>query len=152
MTHHQLTSQKLISFPRLVRRNHRVTSAETDTYNCIAWAAGDTTRWWWPRTGYWPAGTPDDPLDVGSFIAAYASLGYVVCADGALEEGFEKIAIFVHPNGFPTHAALQLETGYWTSKLGTWEDIEHTSEHDVEGNCQFCYGDAHTYMRRSRAT
>jgi hypothetical protein len=26
-----------------------VTSPADTLTNCIAWAAGDTTQWWWPR-------------------------------------------------------------------------------------------------------
>ncbi|HKI31807.1 MAG TPA: hypothetical protein VKA46_08060, partial [Gemmataceae bacterium] len=28
--------------------NHRVTSAESTDYNCVAWSVGDTTHWWQP--------------------------------------------------------------------------------------------------------
>ena len=35
------------------------------------------------------------------------------------------MAIFVDAVGVPTHAARQLASGLWTSKLGHSEDIEH---------------------------
>ncbi|HMD98104.1 MAG TPA: hypothetical protein VKM93_12350 [Terriglobia bacterium] len=35
-------------FPNLNAGNHEITSAASRLYNCIAWAAGDTQRWWWP--------------------------------------------------------------------------------------------------------
>jgi hypothetical protein len=37
----------------------------------------------------------------------------------------EKVALFADPAGIPTHAARQLASGQWTSKLGQAEDIEH---------------------------
>lgn len=153
MTHHQLSSEKLIKLPNLSRSNHRVTSDPAEEYNCIAWVAGDTTRRWFPYPGYyWPPGVLRDDANIQSFIDAFAQMGYAVCADGTLESGYEKIAFYVHPTEGPTHAALQLPSGRWTSKLGREEDIEHDSEHDVEGNCRDCYGVAHTYMRRTRAS
>jgi len=153
MSHHQLHADKLLVFPRLTRRNHRITSEEDEDYNCYAWAVGDDTKWWSPVRGYyWPDGVPRDTNSIESYIAAFTTEGFVVCADGAVEPGIEKIAIYVHPNGRPKHAALQLSTGRWTSKLGAWEDIEHESENDVAGDCQECYGEAHIYMQRPRAT
>lgn len=56
---------------------------------------------------------------------AYEALGYSVCKDPAYEINFEKIAIFADAAGKPTHAARQLHSGKWTSKLGNSEDIEH---------------------------
>jgi hypothetical protein len=44
-------------FPRLAPTGYRVTSPPDRLSNCIAWAAGDQQRWWWPL----------DPLDLGSF-------------------------------------------------------------------------------------
>ena len=35
-------------FPKLRGKAYQVTSPRNEAYNCIAWAAGDTTDWWWP--------------------------------------------------------------------------------------------------------
>lgn len=73
-----------------------------------------------------------------AFIEAYGTRGFVACADGTLEAGFEKIAIFAKQVGgatVPTHAALQLETGRWTSKMGNLEDISHSTFDAVGGPC-----------------
>jgi hypothetical protein len=69
---------------------------------------------------------------LAAFQEAFQSLGYAVCADEALELGFEKVALFALADGFPTHAARQLGSGRWTSKLGELEDIEHALR-DLEG-------------------
>lgn len=48
-------------FPRLRGADYRVTSPPDETYNCIAWAAGDTTNCWWPADpdiAEWPAAVP----------------------------------------------------------------------------------------------
>ncbi|HEY7428267.1 MAG TPA: hypothetical protein VH682_28795 [Gemmataceae bacterium] len=45
-----------VLFPRLNGTAYRITSPASDVYNCIAWAAGETNRWWWPV-----ARTRDEP-------------------------------------------------------------------------------------------
>src|SRR5437879_4179528 len=115
-------------FPNLQMTGYRITSPLTRQYNCIAWAAGDAQRWWDPTRhkdfGYWPDDVPRE-LSVLAFVQLYESLGYLVCDRHDLEEGLEKVAIFADESGRPTHAARQLRSGVWTSKLGRLEDIEH---------------------------
>jgi hypothetical protein len=74
----------------------------------------------------------------------FSSLGYAPCSAAALEPGYDKIAIFTSADGTPTHAARQLSSGRWTSKLGNWEDIEH----DLEDLCGDIYGSVAQVMRR----
>jgi len=49
-----------------------------------------------------------------------------------LEIGFEKVAIYAR-DGTPLHAARQITSGKWVSKLGPREDIEHDL-HGLAGN------------------
>jgi hypothetical protein len=123
------------AFPGLTRGGYRVTSPRDGDYNCLAWAAGITRSWWWPGQDvsreYWPPGIPRERTQE-AFLAAFASLGYAVCESEALEAEHEKIALFADEKGRPTHAARQLPSGRWTSKLGKAEDIEHAL-HDLEG-------------------
>jgi hypothetical protein len=116
-----------IAFPYLAREGSRVTSPVDAKYNCVAWAAGDTTRWWWPDAdpiNHWPAGVPREET-LAAFVAAFATLGYTPTADGTLQPGVVKVAVYAKA-GLVTHVARQLPTGLWTSKLGHSEDIEHT--------------------------
>jgi hypothetical protein len=131
-------------FPRLQGANYQITSPKEARYNCIAWAAGDTERWWEPSEKYyWPPGIPlCDSLD--SYVQAFATLGYSPCSGDASEPGFEKIAIFVDSNGMPTHATRQLVNGRWTSKLGQLEDIEHALD-DLVGEV---YGKVGQILKR----
>jgi hypothetical protein len=69
---------------------------------------------------------------VDSFTDAFRTLGYEVCSDSAHEVGYERVAIYVDPGGTPTHMARQLSTGFWTSKIGKLEDIEHETLHGLE--------------------
>ncbi len=132
-------------FPRLRRTHFLLASPETPLYNCIALAANDTTRWWWPTPpfAYWPPNVARK-ADVPAFIDMFATLGYEPCADGAVERGFEKVALFADAQKQPTHAARQLPSGRWLSKLGPWEDISHNI-YGLEGGQ---YGSVAQYLRR----
>jgi hypothetical protein len=135
------------AFPLLNDWNHRETSNATSRYNCIAWAAGDTGRWWEPDADgqyYWPPTAPRE-YTVSAFIAAYESIGYERCDDNGHEKGFEKVAIYAN-EGRPTHAARQLANGAWTSKLGEHIDIEHELG-GIEGKA---YGYVIAYLKRRR--
>jgi hypothetical protein len=133
-------------FLKLRDERYLVTSDSTDEYNCIAWAANDSERWWWPHPdAYWPIGIPRiETLD--NFIRAFQTLGYEPCEDGALEAGYTKVAIYLNSQGRPTHMARQLPSDGWTSKLGEAWDIEHQTVQGVEGNS---YGRVGQYLKKA---
>ena len=135
-------------FPNLQLSNYQITSPETEIYNCVAWAAGATNKWWWPigdpLSTYWPAGSPKQET-VPAFQVMFANLGFVPCDSAEVEMGFEKLAIFADAGQTPMHVARQLPGGTWTSKLGRLEDIEHTLA-DLEGTE---YGIVVLVMRRA---
>jgi hypothetical protein len=124
-----------------------ITSAKTDEYNCIAWAAGEAHRWWWPGHGrYWPPAAPYDET-LRAFIIAFMGLGYEPCDAEDFEEGFDKVALFADETPLVTHMARQLPNGRWTSKLGSLEDVEH----DLRAVESADYGQvAQILKRRSR--
>lgn len=127
-------------FPNAIGK-YTIKSSPTEDYNCIAWAAGEDSEWWSHLPGYrWPA--PRSPL-IGSLVAVFSSLGYEQCASSAIESGYEKIALYVKL-GMWTHAARQLKSGKWTSKLGPDEDCEHDNP---EAFCGDSYA-IHCIMRR----
>lgn len=136
----------ILEFPRLAApAQFEITSKRTQTYNCIAWAAGEDKRKWWPdkmKVHYWPKGILREP-SLPAFMSAFAAMGYKECEDEHFEAGFEKIAIFTKASK-PTHAARQLANGKWTSKLGDEEDIEHELR-GVEG---LAYGEVRKIMKR----
>ena len=135
--------------PNLNSENCRITSQTTSNYNCIAWAADCSTKWWWPiRPYFWPKNVAREETK-SAYLAVFEALGYKKCEDGLLETGHEKVALFANPDtGLPTHAARQLSDGWWTSKLGTLEDIEHEKAEDVSGPI---YGTVFHFMRRVKA-
>ena len=136
-------------FPRLTTRNHRVTSPQEVSYNCVSWAAGDSLRRWdpTPHDSFWPDGVTRD-VTVEAFVELFQTLGFEPCQDSLLEVGYEKIAIYGLADAF-THVALQLESGAWTSKLGYLEDIEHD---DLGSLVSSGYGRPTRFLRRQRTT
>lgn len=131
-------------FPHLTPDNYRVTSPATADYNYVAWAAGDAERWWEPGV-FWPV--PATTYGPEALETAFRSAGYERCPGGEPEAGFEKVALYAD-GAFYTHAARQLPSGKWTSKLGRSEDIEHDTPEAVAGGV---YGELHTVMKRPAA-
>ncbi|MGI8979309.1 MAG: DUF7689 domain-containing protein [Pirellulaceae bacterium] len=114
-------------FPQLTAANSRLTSPADEEYNCIAWAAENSDRWWWPdgqQQFYWPPSVSRVET-LAAFVEAYGTLGYRERTGAALEVGKQKVAIYASPQGKPTHAARQRPDGWWASKLGQIIDIEH---------------------------
>ena len=134
-------------FPSLSGTAYEVTSPAQPEYNCIAWAAGDNSRWWEPAPDYyWPEGVSRQ-YTVRAYLEAFQTLGYEFCQDGDLEEGMEKVALFADSVGNPTHAARQLDDGTWTSKLGQLEDIRHIDLDHISGSQ---YGNPVLVLQRPR--
>jgi hypothetical protein len=132
-------------FPGLRGQPYQITSPRDHRYNCIAFAAGDDGNWWWPNAAgedAWPEGVARAET-VDAFRDAFATLGYAVCDDDGLEPGYEKVALLALA-GVPKHAARQLPSGRWVSKLGPGEDIEHAL-HDLVG---VVYGSVVLAMKR----
>src|SRR5947209_2077007 len=107
------------AFPRL-GSNYRVLSGPSDKFNCVAWAAGEQHRWWWPfdsgeETPHWPKAAPFE-VTLLAFTTVFRLLGYEPSPDGDVVPNVEKIAIY-DLNGVPKHVARQHE-GRWSSKLG----------------------------------
>jgi hypothetical protein len=135
-------------FSLLRRPDVEQTSNEDIFYNCIAHAVGEDDSWWAPSKGagyYWPRTAPME-FTLAAYQAAFGTRGYSACDTENLEDGFEKIAIFVNEHGKPTHAARQLPDGFWTSKLGIHEDVRHVLR-QLEGPDP-AYGRVAAFMKR----
>ena len=137
-------------FPNLTADDWLETSKDTITYNCIAWAVGDTTKRWWPDPFgelYWPSDI-QRIAKVENFITLFERQGYSICADDSVEPGFEKVVIYAKGTARAVkHAAWQLEDGTWTSKLGREEDINHKTP---EGLTSQEYGEPVQFLKRLR--
>jgi hypothetical protein len=145
-------------FPGLNPQNSEKTSEIDRKLNCVGWALGQATGWWWPDVDVrgiqlllprssWPDDLPRI-VTVDNIMHLFERRGYELCHDHALEAGFLKIAIYALPNNHPTHVARQLSSGRWTSKLGEGIDLSHSSPADLQGPK---YGRVARFMRRSLA-
>jgi len=139
-------------FPKLATVDYAKTSDEDEKYNCVAWALYDTGQWWElviPGRNiagyYWPIERDDRLQDWTDMFRLH---GYQPTDSAGLEDGFERIAIYTDTDGTPQHAARQLASGKWTSKIGRWEDIEHGSPFELEGGD---YGTIAIIMKRTRS-
>lgn len=150
-------SVKLIkeAFPGLQNdSDFKITSPIDPNYNCIAWAYQKKDKYMWPHPlssaaldgiCYWPDEVIKSP-DVEAFIEAFRLKGYEICNSELYEKGFQKIALYVKPGTTEcTHAARQLLSGKWTSKLGPNHDIDHGSLYSIEGDS---YGVLYCVMKR----
>ena len=150
-----ISQSLLIYFPHLNSSNYRVTSPKSGKYNCVAWAAGIDDQQILPDGSedvdeeleiVCPGDVRNDE-SVEAFIAYFESIGYSLCDNPTLEEGFVKIAIFVKCD-YPTHISRQLSTGKWSSKMGIDDvDIEHDDLDSISGPA---YGVAAVFLKATR--
>jgi hypothetical protein len=134
-----------VPFPNLNESNHRTTSPPTPLYNCFGWAIAGEEALLGPERGYiWPSAAPRNHK-LSSFEIVVAEYGYDRCETSSLEPGWEKIALFGIPEHID-HAARQLSSGRWTSKLGREEDIEHDTPEAVAGGA---YGTILAFFKRA---
>jgi hypothetical protein len=120
--------------PGLLHASYEITSPRDPQYNCIAFAVGDLTHFWYDagvNGYYWPPKTPSaDTLE--GWVQVFYDHGYRETGDATLEAEFEKVAIYVS-KGTPEHVARQKASGVWTSKMGPGHDIEHATLEALEG-------------------
>lgn len=131
--------------PQLRCQRFEVKSASTKGYNCVAYAAGDDTRWWEPILAPDPSGEklggyywPKDPeipawFSVTAIEQIFLKCGYNVCSDASRVAGAEKVAIYGTDATNATHVAKQRLDGVWISKMGSYADIEHGLPNSIEG-------------------
>lgn len=135
-------------FPRLANEDFEIICPPSVTYNCIAYAAGDTTDWWSYRPEYyWPPDVERSPT-IDGLRALFVKRGYRKCNGPKLEPLYEKVALYAEFGAW-THAALQMSNGRWRSKLDVGELIEHRSPDSLVGGR---YGRPQVYMRRRKQT
>lgn len=139
-------------FPNLRQADYTITSPMDVNYNCIAWASGDTQNWWQPSGAkyyIWLRNDRSESLE--NYIENFKLLGYVEETESReYEPEFEKVALYVDVDGLPSHAARQKDNGFWTSKLGWSEDIEHKTLDGLEGDGDDGYGKVKVILKRTR--
>lgn len=133
-----------VSFPNLRNEGFTVVDPPSDLYNCVAYAAGDTSRWWAHiPSRYWPPhATRSERIE--SLQEVFIGLGFEESGNGSVEPGYQKIALY-EEQGAWEHASVQMPNGAWRSKMGEGPVIEHRSPASLAGGM---YGDVRCFMRR----
>lgn len=134
-----------VAFPSLSGEDFKILEPPSRNFNCVAFAAGDTTRIWDYNEGYyWPPwATRDSRME--SLKEVFAGLGYESCVDGTTEDGYRKVALY-EEKGTTQHAALQVSNGRWRSKMGQGPVIEHHKPESLSGEV---YGVPTTFMKKA---
>ena len=135
-------------FPKLAAEGFEIVDPPSDRYNCIAFAVGDTGKWWSVhQPDYWPAhATRSNSIE--SLVEVFAGLGFERCCDSRTEPGFGKVALY-EQQGAWTHAAVQTPRGTWLSKMGEGPVIEHDHPESLADGP---YGNPTIYMQRPLGT
>lgn len=98
---------------------------------------------------HWPASLDQDDDSLAAYMAMFREAGFTECPDGELEPGTEKVCLYVADGEF-THVAVQLDNGWWSSKLGQGNDISHQELDSLCAGRPDPYGDTFVYMSRAR--
>lgn len=142
--------ERLEDWPNLKDGTFEKTSDEGIYQNCVGFVVG-IRRWIDSYSQFWP-----DDLETGDTPEHYAAFfkkhGFEICADGSLENGTEKLAIYAKGHKYSSqkefkHVAIQQNDGKWKSKMGKLEDIEHPTTKTI---CCGDYGEAIIFMRRPK--
>jgi len=124
------------------------------TYNCFGFALG-YNQWWEPpvfidelianEEAIWPLGLSES-LDIDNYIAAARTERFYVSQDAMWEESCDTIMLYFTTNDRKfQHAARQVSSGVWSSKLGTGSDITHA----IDGIDRIDFGTGRIYMKRA---
>ena len=143
------------AFPKLSKdEQFDVTSTASPNYNCIAWACKYSERWIQPPylgkpnldcVVWWPPEV-EEGLEPSHLVKLFEYHGYEVCDACEREDGFRKVALYYNQDtNLWTHAARELNNGYWTSKLGGFNDIQHGTPYAIENND---YGKVYCFMKK----
>ena len=132
-------------FPNLYSEGFEILEPLSQRYNCVAYAAGDISQWWWPdRINYWPPwATRDNRME--SLKEVFAGLGYEQCNGDSLEDGYQKVALYELQGRFQ-HIVAQTLNGLWRSKMGQGPVMEHRNPESLSGGM---YGTPTVFMRRA---
>jgi hypothetical protein len=145
-----LTSSELeAKWQKLGSGNYKKASDATARYNCMAFANDNERKWWqaglYGGRYYWPPYIPDT---LEGWVKIFTEQNYELTSNREIEAGFEKIAIYVDLGDMlPSHVAKS-DGRIWKSKLGRFQDIEHSSLDLLEGDQRSEYGIVERILRR----
>lgn len=123
--------------------NFSFTSKKTWDYNCVMWSLHKDDDW--KDFGYDENGELNKDQTVKPYVAFFEENGFELCDTGDFVEGFEKICIYSKDGNF-SHVCRQIAGDMWASKMGDYEDIEHTTLEALIGKG---YGNPQIFMAKT---
>lgn len=133
-------------WPILTFFDFAITSEPTIEYNCVAFVVGNENEW----VQFYDPDDNDNDLSSNKYVEYFKGFGFVECISPEFEDGMEKIALYENRRGEFTHVAIQSSNGFWKSKMGKIEDIEHIDLDVLQGNGTIRYGNHVVYMARPK--
>jgi hypothetical protein len=125
------------SFPNSLLEPFKITSPETASYNCLAWALNDTSKWYENDDDYYWFEGIEKNNTLETIQKIFVNFGFIKTENTEYQVGIERIALFSKDNIECTHLARQQDKDQWTSKLGSSYDVNHTLksiENGIYGN------------------
>lgn len=136
--------------------NFEILSQATPVYNCIAWAMQLDDRWVDPcdRPGHWWPKNVEKTSSPSALIHAFEAMGFTLCDNHNLEEGFDKVVLYKKEDADQwTHAARIVSEDVEYSKFGEGWDGMHSTNVLCEtgkGFAGLSYGIPYAYMKRDK--
>ena len=130
-------------FPNLGLSDFEFTSLRDEDYNCVAWGLESKEDWIQFKD---EEGNYD--LRICTYLKYFEERGYSIITDLNVNETTSKVAIYFDNNtGDFKHVSRQLDNGRWTSKIGDWEDLSHSSIEVLLGKS---YGNDFVLMQKNK--
>lgn len=78
------------NIPKPSREGFEIVEQPSDQYNCIAYATGDLSKWWYHNeVHYWPNHAARSNT-IESLVKMFTGLDFEQCSDGSVEDGYHK--------------------------------------------------------------
>ena len=127
-------SINLSDYPNIINGiNFKIIQQDNEDYNCIAHSLGYNHITIWPiskRFWVWDKTLPYINT-INNFVSLYRKFNYEICEDSSWEFEYDKIALYISVlsgRNTVSHAAKQIDSYWWSSKIGGDELFEHTLE------------------------
>ena len=127
-------SINLSDYPNIINGiNFKIVEQDDINFNCIAHSLGIRNMSIWPaklELWVWDKSLPYINT-INNFVNLYRKFNYEICEDSSWEPDYDKIALYISIlscRNTVSHAAKQIDSYWWSSKMGGDELFEHDLE------------------------
>ena len=78
----------IVAFPKLVSEGLEIVEQPSEQYNCIVYAAGDTSKWWDHNANHYCPTHATQSSSIESLKEIFAGLDFEQCQDSSTEDGY----------------------------------------------------------------